>query len=406
MNVNVQTRAAHDAIHDAALPARIVEIRSKTIPFKVNIRNAATAVSELTTSIVAVITDVVRNGKPVVGYAFSSTGRPAPELQIAKRFIPRLMNASPAVALDRDGFDPERFTTVMNTPEKPGGDAERSVGIGTLEIALWDAAAKIADVPAYRLIGERYRGGDYDAKVFCYVGCGWYVPGTTVQDLKDEVKSYLDKGFTLIKIKVGGAPVDEDVRRIEACLEVLGDPSRLCVDANGGIPANLTPDFARAFKPFKLRWFEEPEPPHDYKAIADFVSAYGEAVAAGENLYSPIDVLNLARFGGLRPGKDVIQWNVTQNYGISNAAKILGMLAKEGWSSRQVVPHSGNQMALNAASGLGFGMCEYYLDAFGVFGGFVDGLKVEDGYVTMGDWPGFGFERQAGLWDVMKQLTK
>jgi L-alanine-DL-glutamate epimerase-like enolase superfamily enzyme len=403
MSVQAETTAAGRAA--AIDPARIVEIRERTVPFKVNIRNAATAVSELSSSIVAVVTDVVRGGKPIIGYAFSSTGRPAPELQIRNRFAPRLMAAKPPVALDRASFDPERFTEVMNTPEKPGGDAERSVGIGTVEIALWDAAAKIADVPAYKLIGDRHRNGDYDKKVFSYVGCGWYVPGKTVQDLKDEVKGYLDRGFTFIKIKVGGAPVDEDVRRVEACLEVLGDPSRLAVDANGGIPAHLTGEFARALKPFKLRWFEEPAPPHDFKAIADFVEAYGEAVAAGENLYSAIDVANLARFGGLRPGKDVIQWNVTQNYGVSNAAKTLRLLGEQGWSARSVVPHSGNQMALNAASGLGFGMCEYYLDAFGIFGGFVDGLEVVDGYVTMGDWPGFGFERQAGLWAEMKKLA-
>jgi len=93
--------------------------------------------------------------------------------------------------------------------------------------------------------------------VFCYVAVAGTCPGKTVQDLKDEVKSYLDRGFTLIKIKIGGAPVDEDVRRVEACLDVVGDPARLAVDANGGIPAHLTGDFARALKPFKLRWFEE-----------------------------------------------------------------------------------------------------------------------------------------------------
>jgi D(-)-tartrate dehydratase len=63
-------------------------------------------------------------------------------------------------------------------------------------------------------------------------------------------------------------------------------------------------------------------------------------------------------------------------------------------------------MSLNAASGLGLGMCEYYFDAFGVFGGFVDGLAVENGCVRMGDWPGFGFENQSGLWSVMKQLAE
>jgi D(-)-tartrate dehydratase len=385
---------------------RIVEVREKTVSFKVNIRNAVSAVSELSASVVAVVTDVVRNGKPVIGFAFSSTGRPAPTLQIRNRFIPRLMAAAPPAALDRACFDPEHLSQAMATPEKPGGDAERSVGIGTVEIALWDAAAKIADVPAYKLIADRYCGGAFDERVFCYVGCGWYAPGKTIDDLKDEVKSYLDRGFTLIKIKIGGAPVAEDVRRVEAALSVVGDGENLAVDANCGITAERIDDYARALRGFGLRWFEEPAPPHDYKGIGAFIAEYGQPVATGENLCSAQDVLNLVRYGGLRPGVDVVQWNITHNAGIANAARSLRLIAGEGWSSRSVVPHAGNQMSLNAASGLGLGMCEYYFDAFGVFGGFVDGLAVESGYVRMGDWPGFGFENQSGLWSVMKQLAE
>jgi D(-)-tartrate dehydratase len=384
---------------------RIVEVREKTVTFKVNIRNAVSSVSELSASIVAVVTDVVRNGKPVIGFAFSSTGRPAPTTQIRNRFIPRLMAASPPPVLDMGGFDPERLADVMGTPEKPGGDAERSVGIGTMEIALWDAVAKIADVPAYKLIADRYAAGSYDQRVFCYVGCGWYGPGKTAADLRDEVQSYLDRGFTLIKIKIGGAPVAEDVRRIEAALSAVGDSSRLAVDANCGIPADQIGEYARALRGYQLRWFEEPAHPHDFKGISAFIAEYGRAVATGENLCSAQDVLNLARYAGLRPGIDVVQWNITHNGGIANAARSLRLIAGEGWSARSVVPHAGNQMSLNAASGFRLGMCEYYFDAFGVFGGFVDGIEVENGYVSVGDWPGFGFERQAGLWAIMRELA-
>lgn len=391
-----------DGLADAP---RILEVREKTVTFKVNIRNASASVSELSASIVAVVTDVTRGGKPVIGFAFSSTGRPAPSMQIRQRLIPRLMAASPPATLDVDGFDPEHLAEVMATPEKPGGDAERSVALGTMEIALWDAVAKIADVPAYKLIADRYSDGIHDENVFCYVGCGWYAPGKTVDDLKDEVKSYLDRGFTLIKIKIGGAPLSEDVRRIEAALSVLGDSSRLAVDANCGIHPDLIGDYARALRGFRLRWFEEPAHPHDYRGISTFIADYGEPIATGENLCSSQDVLNLVRYGGLRPGTDVVQWNITHNAGISNSARSLRLIAKEGWSPRSVVPHAGNQMSLNAASGFGLGMCEYYFDAFGVFGGFADDICVENGHVRMGDWPGFGFERQAGLWAIMKELA-
>jgi len=133
-----------------------------------------------------VVTDVMRGGKPVIGYAFSSTGRPAPELQIRNRFVPRLMAAKPHVLLDRTGFDPERATEVMNTPEKPGGDAE-----------TFDRHRHRGDCPMGRRRQDRGRAGlQVDRRPLPQrrlrregvLLCGlWLVrAGKTVQDLKDE----------------------------------------------------------------------------------------------------------------------------------------------------------------------------------------------------------------------------
>lgn len=146
---------------------RIREIREVAIPLKSALRNAVFDFSEMTTSIVAVITDVVRDGKPVAGFAFNSTGRYACGAQMRERFIPRLLKANPESLLNdaSDNLDPEKILACMMQREKPGGHTERSVAIGTIEVACWDAVAKIAGRPLHRVLAERYSGGKTIDKV-------------------------------------------------------------------------------------------------------------------------------------------------------------------------------------------------------------------------------------------------
>lgn len=384
---------------------RITGISENAVRLESKLRNAAFSFDEMTTSIVAVTTDVAHGGVPVTGYAFNSTGRYACGAQIRDRLAPRIMKAQAAgkLTIDPTGFDPDAVLAAMMVGEKPGGDMERSVGIGTIEVAIWDAVAKIARLPAYQLIADRYRGGAVSTDVFCYVGGGWYLPGKGVPQLLDEVRRYLDWGYTLIKIKVGGVPLDEDIARIEAVLKLLGDPRRLALDANCGIGPDRRPAYARAIAPYGLRWFEEPAHPVDYRGNAEFIDAYGGAVATGENLFSVEDVVNLARYGGMRPGLDIIQSDTPQSYGIGTLARMLDGLAPLGWSAKDVLPHGGNMMSLNFAAGFGLGMCEAYPDAFGVFSGYADDLQLRDGILRVGDWLGFGFERQKDLFALMQK---
>lgn len=386
---------------------KITEIRDTTVKLESRLRNAAFSFDEMTTSIVAVVSDVVRNGKPVVGYAFNSTGRYACSAQMRDRFIPRLLKAQGAgkVSIDPAAFDPDAVLAAMMAGEKPGGDMERSVGIGTIEVAIWDAVTKIAEVPAWQFIADRYRGGRTDRNVHCYVGGGWYLPDKGIPELLDEVRRYLDWGYTLIKIKVGGLPLAGDLARIEAVLGLLGDPRRLALDANCGIGPDRRSSYADAIRPYGLRWFEEPAHPVDYAGNAAFIAAYRGAVATGENLFSVEDVVNLARYGGMRPGLDIIQTDTPQSYGIGTLARMLGALEPLGWSARDVLPHGGNMMSLNFAAGLGLGMCEAYPDAFGVFSGYADDLKVREGVIRAGDWTGFGFERQRDLYALMSKVA-
>jgi D(-)-tartrate dehydratase len=386
---------------------RIVDIRERAIPLNSQLRNSSFDFSEMTTSVVAVITDCVRDGARVTGFAFNSTGRYACGAQMRERFIPRILRADPQTLLDTtgDNLDPEKILSCMMQREKAGGHSERSIAIGTIEVALWDVVAKIAGKPLHRLLAERYNGGRMRDRVFCYVGGGWYFPGQTIRKLQDEMRGHLDAGYTMVKMKVGGLALAEDVRRLEAVLQVVGSGNNLAVDANCRFDRAAALAYATALAPYKLRWFEEPCDPLAYALLAEIAGHYEGPLATGENLFSTQDVENLVRFGGLRADRDVIQIDPPQAYGIVQYARTLAMLEGRGWHRSSMFPHGGNQMSLHIAGGFGLGGAESYPGVFGEFGGFADDARLDAGTLTLSDRPGIGFEGQSRLYRIMRELA-
>ncbi|MHA7154269.1 mandelate racemase/muconate lactonizing enzyme family protein [Arthrobacter sp. TMN-50] len=386
---------------------RIVEIREQTLPISSSIRNAFIDFSKMTLSLVAVITDVVQDGRPVVGYGFNSNGRYGQGAMMRERFIPRIMEADPVDLLDNtgDNLDPSRIWDVMMSNEKPGGHGERSVAVGALDMAVWDAVAKVEQKPLFHLLAERHGTGTPDPKVFVYAAGGYYQPGRGVQGLLDEMRSYLDRGYTVVKAKIGGAPLAEDLKRIEAVLGMLEPHQRLAVDANGRFDRKTAVVYAEALSAYNLFWYEEPVDPLDFDAQAEVAAVYAKPLATGENLFSMQDARNLLRYGGLRPEKDWLQFDCALSYGLVEYLRTLSMIDEHGWSRSRCVPHGGHQMSLNIAAGLGLGGNESYPDLFQPFGGFPDGVEVVDGHITMPDLPGIGFEGKADLYVVMRALS-
>jgi D(-)-tartrate dehydratase len=188
-------------------------------------------------------------------------------------------------------------------------------------------------------------------------------------------------------------------------LTVVGGGDRLAVDANCKFDRASALAYAEALAPFGLRWFEEPSDPIDYGLLAELAATYGAPLATGENLYSTQDVANLVRFGGWRPERDIIQIDPPQAYGIVQYARTLDMLERNQWPRGSMFPHGGNQMSLAIAGGFGLGGAESYPGVFGPFGGFADDARVEDGHIRLSDRPGIGFEGQAGLYRIMRELA-
>jgi L-alanine-DL-glutamate epimerase-like enolase superfamily enzyme len=387
---------------------RIVNIRDTVVPIKSQIRNAFIDFSQMSVSVLAIVTDVVRDGKPVVGFGFNSNGRYAPSGLLRDRFIPRLKAADPQSLLNDagDNFEPARVWNVLMRNEKPGGHGERSVAVGVLDMAVWDAVAKIVGVPLYRLLADRYSGGTVDPKVFVYAAGGYYHPGKDLSTLQDEMRGYLDLGYTVVKMKIGGAPLPEDLNRIESVLKTLKSPDQLAVDANGRFDLSTAIAYAHALAPYGLRWYEEPGDPLDYDLQAQLAPHYSGSMATGENLFSMQDARNLIRYAGLRPDRDILQFDCALSYGLVEYLRILDMLREHGWSPKRCIPHGGHQMSLNIAAGLGLGGNESYPGIFQPFGGFADSIPVEDSYVRLPAIPGIGFEAKNELFRVMKALLE
>ena len=387
---------------------KIVDIVESTRPISSNIRNAFIDFSKMTLSLVAVVTDVVRDGRPVIGYGFNSNGRYGQGALIRERFRPRVLEADPASLRDEtgDNLDPHKVWACMMHNEKPGGHGERSVAVGTIDMALWDAVAKIANQPLHEMLAQRYGNGAANPRVFVYAAGGYYHPGKGLDGLRAEMASYLERGYSVVKMKIGGAPLAQDIERIEAVLAMLQPGQQLAVDANGRFDLPTALAYGKALSQYPLFWYEEAGDPLDYELQARLGEAYAGALATGENLFSMQDARNLIRHGGMRPDRDWLQFDCALSYGLVEYLRTLDMLKAYGWSPSRCIPHGGHQMSLAIAAGLGLGGNESYPDLFQPYGGFPDGVKVEGGHVTLPALPGIGFEGKADLIAEMHALAR
>lgn len=387
---------------------KITCIREATAPIASEIRNAVISFEHMTISVVAVETDVVRDGRPVVGLGFMSNGRYAQGGILRERFIPRILNADPASLVDEanGNLDPFAIWRTFMTNEKPGGHGDRAHAAGALDMAVWDAVAKIEKKPLWRLLSERFNNNQFDEHVLVYPGGGYYYPGKEIEGLVAEMQGYREQGYKVVKMKIGGAPMDVDLRRIEAVIGVTGSGASVAVDANGRFDLETALAYGRAMQPYGLFWYEEPGDPLDYRLNAVLAEHYSGALATGENLFSATDGGNLLRYGGMRADRDWIQLDPALAYGLTEYLRFLAVVDRHGWSRRRLIPHGGHQLALNMAAGLQLGGSESYPGVFQPYGGFADNITIADGYVRLPEEPGIGMELKTVMFAELRKYLE
>ena len=383
---------------------RIKDIRERPVSLSDPMSNAGISYLQMTASAVAIEIDAGEKGT-VTGYGFSSVGRYAQSGLIAERFAPRLLAIEDVEGAD-GGLDPVRGWASMMANEKPGGDGDRAGAVGVLDMALWDAAAKIEGIPLWRLLSERYNEDRHHDRVPVYATGGHYYPDGDLDALTDEIKGYLDQGYERIKIKCGQGDLADDCARIEAVLALLGgDGSRLAVDVNCMCSTSgALQEMADSYEPYKLAWIEEPGHPHDFELLKALTEYYEGAVATGENLFSMSETYNLLSYAGLRADRDLIQVDPALSYGMVEYANIVRLAEAGEWPRSQMAPHAGHLLAYHAVAGLGLGAHEIAARPDFILGGLQDGVKIEDGAGTLPETPGIGFETHAHLWAVLKEL--
>ena len=384
---------------------RIVAVRERTVELSSPTRNSSISFDAMTASVIAVHTDVKKDGKPLVGLAFDSVGRYGHGGLLRERFIPRLVVADPKKYSDGNAnFDPHRAWAVMMKDEKPGGHGERSGAVGLLDAALWDLAAKAAGEPLWRFLAKRHGAAGATGKIAVYASGGHYRPANDIAGLCDDIRRAIGKGHTRFKIKIGGAGIADDVKRIEAAFGVLERGMSLAVDGNGTFDRDKTIRYLEALKPYPLAWIEEPVHPLDFELTRDIAALSPIPIATGENLFSRDDARNLLRYGGLRKDRDILQFDISLSYGIVEYLRILEDLDAQGWRRERCAPHAGHLLAMNAVAGLGLGLAEVAMDTSSLFGRLTGEVPVSGGSATLPDAPGAGFERLSVYPEVFGSL--
>src|SRR2546430_17669561 len=182
--------------------------------------------------------------------------------------------------------------------------------------------------------------------------------------LRGEMRGYLDRGYIVVKMKSGGAPIAEDRKRIEAVLEEIGGQAHLAVDANGRFDLERAIAYAKMLRQYPLFWYEEAGDPLDFSLQAALADFYPGPMATGENLFSHQDARNLLRYGGMRKDIDWLQFDCALSYGLVEYLRTLEMLKSYGWSPALWIPHGGHPNLLKNRAGPEFWRHEHDLLPF------------------------------------------
>lgn len=256
------------------------------------IRNGKYTYTESGTAIVRVRTD---DGVEGIGWAGGQAGPDKVVYEAAKDLSGH--------ALGLSVFDVECLWERMYQPKLVGRRGLTTRAMAAIDIAMWDAAGKTIGVPLYRMLGG------FRNRVPAYLAGGYYLDGKTLDDLAEEMRHKVSLGAHYVKMKIGGAPLREDVERVRVVREAVGEDVEIMVDANNTYSPLEAIRIARLLEPYDPYWFEEPVHAEDYRGLAQVHAATSIPIATGENEYTRYGFRDLIECGGvdiLQPDANVL----------------------------------------------------------------------------------------------------
>ncbi len=282
--------------------------------------------------------------------------------------------------IGEDPLDVERIWANMWQPKLTGRRGISTRVISAIDIALWDLKGKICNLPVYKLLGG------YTNKIPTYIAGGYYQEGKGLKELAQEMEQNVAMGARAVKMKIGGAPINEDVERVRVAREAVGPNVKLLVDANNAYRYYEAIEIARKMEKYDVFWFEEPVMPDDYRGHAMIAAATTIPVATGENEYTRYGFRELIeqKCAAILNADAQILGGVTEFMKVAALAQAYDL---------PVAPHGNQDVHVHLVSAIPNGLIvEYYRDSVDPMWGksFKEQLKLKDGYLEPPDRPGFG----------------
>jgi D-galactarolactone cycloisomerase len=285
----------------------------------------------------------------------------------------------------------------LTSPRVDGGGLPRGArpqimaAIGGIDMALWDIQGKAAGMPVFRLLGAENK------PVFTYATGGYYVEGEKLTACADELASFVARGFKAVKLKTGAGSIKDEVARIRATREAIGEDISLMLDMNAAYDLPACIAFAHAVAPYNIVWLEEPL--HWYLQPVDFVrlaEASPIPLAHGERELTRFTARDFITSGAIR----YVQFDSTRYAGFTEALRVAHIADQHGV---MISPHHAPELHCHLVAAFprtGFavethGGAEYRDPIWS--GTYADRAQVRDSYVYMNEKPGFGYEVDWGF---------
>jgi len=274
----------------------------------------------------------------ITGYGM---GRPrAGEGEIRGQFLRMLIGRDPLMT--------EAIWEFLWSPKLYGRRGNETRALSSIDLALWDIKAKRAGLPLFQLLGG------YRTELPFYIAGGYYGRDKGIRELQEEMSSYVELGARAVKMKVGAVPIADDVARVRAVRESIGNDVELLLDANCAYRASEAIRFAKRVEEFRPYWFEEPVQPDDYDGYRTVAAATWIQLAGGENEYTKHgfrDLLATSAVGVINPDARYMG-------GPTEFMKVAAMAQARGVD---VCPHGDQQAHLHVLAAIPNGSwLEYY----------------------------------------------
>lgn len=179
--------------------------------------------------------------------------------------------------LGENPLNHERIWDKIYVPKFIGRRGTSCKTVSAIDIALWDIKAKAAGMPLYQLLGG------YRECIPCYIAGGYYAKDKGILELQKEMEEYLSWGVHAVKMKVGALSMREDAERVKAVRAVIGEDTKLMLDANCAYRYFEAIEFSKMVEEYRPYWFEEPVDADDYDGYRKVAAKSMIPIAAGEN---------------------------------------------------------------------------------------------------------------------------